>query len=722
MTKEGTVLDGKYEILKKIGSGGMSIVYLARDNRLNKQWAVKEMKNDGSKDTETLLKGLEREANILKNVDHPVLPRIVDIINNKGTIYVVMDFIEGTNILEILHPQEEKGHEGSLAAFKKDGKIRVPQKQEDVINWGRQLASALDYLHSMTPPIIYRDMKPANVMLKPDGSGVKLIDFGTAKEYRAENVVDTTALGTVGYAAPEQFGDKDGHGLHKTDARTDIYNLGATMYHMVTGYAPNDKPFYGMKPIREIDPQLSSGLEQIILKCTAQKPEDRYQNCSELIYALDHYTEQDESFIKENKKKMAVFAASAGLTVLAGILSVVGFAGMKRVESQNYTAYIDKGNSYKVAGAYKEASDMYKAAMDLKGQETGAYVNFIDLYIDESNDPDVAPEEDLDISDGLKIIANRVNDITSPVCRDDEVLYRLGLAYFTEISDYQAASVYFNRVDKNNPNFGELAQYYYSISLILSKTNVNVGELVGSINGFADYTMNKFSNAEEQKFINYRTLGRIYTTYLSTEGIPEKAAEVMERAIEDLASYSGSNSLEYDYDYNDALSEIYFKLGEYDMAVRACQEVISQAQGRLTSENNESARAYVSSYSTKMLRIAEIYGIKEDPDRAIGTYVSAEKELQDRRITADGNLAKIYAAHLNFLYNMYISTDNTDPSEWSLTHRKVILAVYDDGTKVSGINDIPNWFKRVSDMEMLKKLGSGTASTEAEDGSNEKGE
>ena len=102
MTKEGTVLDGKYEILKEIGRGGMSIVYLARDNRLNKQWAVKEMKNDGSKSTETLLKGLEREANILKNVDHPVLPRIVDIINSRGTIYVVMDFIEGTNLGDVL--------------------------------------------------------------------------------------------------------------------------------------------------------------------------------------------------------------------------------------------------------------------------------------------------------------------------------------------------------------------------------------------------------------------------------------------------------------------------------------------------------------------------------------------------------------------------------------------------------------------------------------------
>lgn len=164
MTEKGTVLDGKYEILKEIGRGGMSVVYVAMDLRLNKQWAIKEIKDDGSKDTQTLLKGLEREANILKKVDHPVLPRIVDIIQKDNRVYVVMDYVEGRPISEIL---KEQG----------------AQPQELVIEWAKQLGSALDYLHSMEPPIIYRDMKPSNIMLKPNGN-VKLIDFGTAKEYK----------------------------------------------------------------------------------------------------------------------------------------------------------------------------------------------------------------------------------------------------------------------------------------------------------------------------------------------------------------------------------------------------------------------------------------------------------------------------------------------------------------------------------------------------------
>ena len=262
MTELGTVLDGKYEILKQVGKGGMSIVYLAMDNRLNKQWAVKEIKNDGSKSTETLLKGLEREANILKNVDHPVLPRIVDIINENGTIYVIMDFVEGKPLSDVL-------------------KTEGAQSQRDVIEWGRALASAL---HSMNPPIIYRDMKPSNVMLKPDGS-VKLIDFGTAKEYIIENNADTTALGTRGYAAPEQFG------FTQSDARTDIYALGVLINQMTTGKMP-----------KEALPK-DRRLRKIVTKCTQISAKKRYVNCHQIYKQLDavlpEYTPADIRFLRK---------------------------------------------------------------------------------------------------------------------------------------------------------------------------------------------------------------------------------------------------------------------------------------------------------------------------------------------------------------------------------------------------------------------------------------
>lgn len=158
MTQIGTVIDGKYEILKEIGRGGMSIVYLAMDKRLNKQWAVKEIRKKGNgKNDEVVVNSLLAEANLIKRLDHPALPRIVDIIDNGITIYIVMDYIEGESLDKILL---EYG----------------AQKESAVIEWAKQICDALSYLHGQKPPIIYRDMKPANVMLKPEGN-IKIIKF-----------------------------------------------------------------------------------------------------------------------------------------------------------------------------------------------------------------------------------------------------------------------------------------------------------------------------------------------------------------------------------------------------------------------------------------------------------------------------------------------------------------------------------------------------------------
>ena len=168
MTEIGTVVDGKYEILKEIGHGGMSVVYLAMDKHLNKQWAVKEILRKGGSNDEVVVNSLLAEANLMKRLDHPALPRIVDIIDNGLTIYIVMDYIEGVSLSK---------------KMKEVGKA-IPQ--EYVIDWGIQLCDVLGYLHSRQPPIIYRDMKPSNVMLKPDGN-LMLIDFGTARVQKIQS-------------------------------------------------------------------------------------------------------------------------------------------------------------------------------------------------------------------------------------------------------------------------------------------------------------------------------------------------------------------------------------------------------------------------------------------------------------------------------------------------------------------------------------------------------
>lgn len=347
MLEIGSLVDGKYKILNKIGQGGMSVVYLAMNEKANKQWAIKEVRKDGIKDFEVVKQGLVAETDMLKKLRHPSLPTIVDIIEDEHTFLIVMDYIEGNSLSKTL---EEFG----------------AQPQELVIEWAKQLCDVLGYLHTRTPAIIYRDMKPANIMLKPDGN-VTLIDFGTAREFKEKNLADTTCLGTVGYAAPEQFG-----GMGQTDARTDIYCLGATLYHLVTGMNPCEYP-YEIRPIREINPALSSGLEKIILKCTQRKPDDRYQSAAELMYALEHYKEIDDDYRKKEQKKLGLFIASAGLCVLCGIVSIGSYLAAENKKGENYDEILKTASDYE---------DYYNAILT-DPTRTEAYIQMNEMLTDD---------------------------------------------------------------------------------------------------------------------------------------------------------------------------------------------------------------------------------------------------------------------------------------------------------------------------------------------------
>ena len=706
MTREGTVLDGKYEIWKEVGRGGMSIVYLARDNRLNKQWAVKEIKNDGSKSTKTLLKGLEREANILKNVDHPVLPRIVDIINQEGVIYVVMDFIEGETISDRL---------------KKEG----AQPQELVIEWGLQLASALDYLHNMNPPVIYRDMKPSNVMIKPEG-GVKLIDFGTAKEYDVENNADTTALGTRGYAAPEQFGDSKGRGIYNTDERTDIYNLGATLYHIVTGMNPCEPP-YEIRPIREWNPALSSGLEKILLKCTQADPKDRYQNCSELMYALEHYNELDDAYKKKNKHKMAAFVSTVVLAVAAGVTSLIGYSGLQKIKLDNYNTYIETGNNYRVEGNYVEAAEQYKKAFELDGTDAEAYDKYIQVYVDASNEINEDGTTVLDLETGLNVVCNRIKSGYDKVDENSEVLYKLAITYFDEMDDYKTASKYFNMIDPDDKDYGDLAQYYGSVSLILSSTNVNTSELMEQINNFASYNRSEYTNQNINKFINYKMIGRIYATYITVDGIAEQAEDVMSQAVSDLEEYTGTdiNTNDYFYSYYDNLIVIYENLAKnatdevsatqyYADVITYCDEYLNILDIKIEENDAESVgiggsfdNVYNTAYYNKMSKKAACYEAMGDYEKAIETFTQAEQTLGKDNVLSN----KIYAEHLDYIYT-FCESNQQDPTKWASKlpdKLQDILAVYEEGSAVKDIDSNKTWKKRKETMELL---ASGSYNTE----------
>lgn len=377
MLEIGSVIDGKYKVLNKIGQGGMSVVYLAMNEKANKQWAIKEVRKDGVKDYEVVKQGLIVETDLLKKLNHPNLPSIIDVIDSDDTFLIVMDYIEGKPLLDYV---ENNG----------------PQRQEDVIEWSKQLCDVMGYLHSREPAIIYRDLKPGNIMLRPDGR-IMLIDFGTAREFKERNIADTVCLGTIGYAAPEQFG---GHG--QTDARTDIYGLGATMYHLITGTSPCDPP-YKILPIRDIDPRLSSGLEKIILKCTQQDPNDRYQSCEELMYDLNNYDKIDDMYRKSLKKKLAVFCCAASASVLfltSGI--VLGKASSAKI-NDNYSALLETAEKTNETAL---RNDCYIKAVSLRPDKADAYIGLINSMKSDSvfslEEETVLQEAIVKNEDGLK--------------------------------------------------------------------------------------------------------------------------------------------------------------------------------------------------------------------------------------------------------------------------------------------------------------------------------
>lgn len=259
MLQSGEVLKERYEIIKMIGKGGMSTVYQAQDLVDKKLLAVKDVERSSREQNQVVEQSLSAEGRMLMQLSNPHLPRIYEIIENQDNFMLVMDFIQGESLDKLI------AREGA-------------QSMDKVLDWGMQICEVFHYLHSQTVPIIYRDMKPANVMLQPNGQ-LMMIDFGTARTEKVGVAMqaDTICIGTAGFAAPEQFG-----GIGQSTARTDIFCLGATLYNLITGHSPCEWPA-GILPLGQWDPALSNTpLEEIITKCTRNDPDERYQTAMEL--------------------------------------------------------------------------------------------------------------------------------------------------------------------------------------------------------------------------------------------------------------------------------------------------------------------------------------------------------------------------------------------------------------------------------------------------------
>lgn len=596
MLEIGSLLDGKYKILNKIGQGGMSIVYLAMNEKANKQWAVKEMRKEKNRNYEVMKQSLITETNLLKELKHPYLPSIADIIENDDTIIIVMDYIEGRPLSDILL------EEGTI-------------EEDKVVDYAIQLCDVLDYLHSQNPPIIYRDLKPANIMLKPDGK-ITLIDFGTARKYNYDSVSDTTCLGTIGYAAPEQFA---GETLRQTDARTDIYNLGATMYHLLTGVNPSEPP-YELYPIRRWDERLSNGLEKIILRATRKDPEKRFNDCKEMSYALQHFRDLDDSYIATQKKKILMFAASLILSFLFFSMAIVVNGMEKREISKVYNNYLSEAALKIASDGSENAVDanvlkLFQDAINISPQSTEAYIRMLDYYCDLGQ-----------TRNGLMAISAMIASGRGDLGKNDDLMMKIGQIYFlgnskdTEFNvDYGTAARYFEKVDtKKYPQ----AKYYSSLSRSLSEIGTDWNMIVKDMNNVDEYLNTEVD--EEEKIEIYITLSKIYrANAFAIQKVGEKpfdkAMELLNKADEILKSPYMDKDLKDKYlpEVYFGLADAYYRRGNVDIHEKSSKddlyEAISYYEQYLTFATETQSILFEN-------RIGDIYRTLGEYNRAADEY------------------------------------------------------------------------------------------------------
>lgn len=444
------LFNGRYKTLDLIGKGGMSKVYLAESTTLGTKWAIKAVDKKLNAQFDLLA-----EPNILKKLNHPALPRIIDIEEDETNIYIIEDYIDGRSL---------------------DSRLKTEKRfdEETVINWSKQLCDVLIYLHNQKPnPIIYRDMKPANIIVTKENR-VKLIDFGIAREFKIENDSDTTYMGTRGYAAPEQYGSS------QTDQRTDIYSLGVTMYHLITGKSPNEPP-YEFKKIREIDPNFSEGMEYIINKCIQNDPTKRYQSMEELLYDLENIHTFNRYYIEQKKKEKTKNILKLSMLGVSIALIYFGAHTMGTEKGEKYEALINSADTYASNLQFDEAKKYYQDAQKLIENEAEGYLREAKMILKQSG-----TNECLEYLFDKEQRVKGLND-------NAEYYYIKGSAYFDN-KEYDKARENFSRaVEIDNTNIDYARDYAVS--------NAKVGKITEAQN-IMNTLLNKDENEDSVNYIN----------------------------------------------------------------------------------------------------------------------------------------------------------------------------------------------------------------------------
>lgn len=596
MIANGTIIDERYEILKELDRGGMGIVYLADDNRLKKPVAIKDILISNKINASVLLKCLKAEVDLLKGLDHPNLPKIYDVIEEDDHIYVVMDYVEG----ESLQKKLDRGES-----------ILV----NDVIDWAKQLSNVLGYLHDRKPtPIIYRDMKPDNIMLTPEGK-IKLIDFGIAiQEDQYEYSIN---LATKLYGSPEQLSGK------RLDCRTDIYSLGVTLYHLVTGRTKKEEP--ELRPIREINPSLPEGLEIIISKCIEDDPDYRYENCDDLSYDLKNIQKLTADYKKNVIKKITPFIICFSLFIISSIVSIVGKNGLDSENLDAYKTLLNEASVEQINGNNSKSIEILdKAITEVNSSNSEAYINILDIYISMDN-----------AKEGLTKIEGYINDEYGNVNKNNQVLFKVGMTYL-DLKNYPIALKYFQQVDSRRiPE----VKYYRTIANSMSNMNIDYVAFKEELEEFEIF-VDTLAN-DGTKLLYYNSLANIYGSYKGQiNNANDKIIEIINKADLVLETIDDKQlELKYEIEFCQKLAQAYHSKGsnatDKNQAKSFFYNAINLYSELLDLEINNSEDV--------LIKIGDIYSEMSDFSSAISYY----KKSIDRNPSSVKSYSKLISILLD---------------------------------------------------------------------------
>ena len=451
--QNGQILNGMYQIVSQIGAGGGGIVYKAIHLRLQTEVVVKKIKESAIDKL-----AIRQEADILKRLKHPYLPRVYDFVETPEAVYTVMDYIPGESL---------------SMALKRRGRFTV----EEVFKWAGQLGEALAYLHGQKPAIIHGDIKPANIMLTPDGD-ICLIDFNIALACGSNQYASVGI--SAHYSPPEQYSDSQfyeqvtsqytnlpvtntassamGHFGKGISARSDIYALGATLYHLLTGLAPTQE-FDKISPLSYYDLPIGEGFCFVIEKMMAISPQDRYKDGADYLNGLRNCYKLDAAYRAKRRKRLLIQITI--MSVIAGLF-VATFAGLmisRRFAERNYQALIQDSEDALADRNYEDALDLIEDAKSLKETRIESYAMELRVLYDET-EYEACVDAAETYLDGAYF---RVREQDEELLGD--IYYVTGNAYL-EMEDYKNAKSAFESALEHHTENG---LYYRDYAIVLAR-------------------------------------------------------------------------------------------------------------------------------------------------------------------------------------------------------------------------------------------------------------